>query len=436
MQSYNLVSLSGIPVLLFIAWLLSSDKRHLNWRLIGWGLALQFTFAAFIFLFPPGVKVFVWLNDIVVAVMDSATAGSKFVFGRLALPPGTVDESGAESLGFFLAFQGLSSIVFFSALIAILYYVGIMPWLVRSFARIFTKLMKISGAESLCVSSNIFVGVESSLTVKPHLENMTRSELMTVLTAGMATVSSNVLAVYVFSLREHFPTIAAHLISASLLSAPAALIMSKIILPESDTPKTLGINIKPFYKKDRNIIEAIINGANDAVRLIVGIVALLIAFLGLLALVNLVLGGIGGKINELAGIGIDWSLEGLLSYIFYPVALVIGIPPADAGEVAKLIGGRMIVTELSAYQTLAQFLADGALQHGRSAVISAYALCGFAHVASVAIFVGGISAIAPKSVHTLSKIGMRALVAATLACLMTACIAGAFYNEGSILFGM
>jgi len=435
MQFYNLISFLGIFVLIGIAWLLSANRKIMNWRLILWGISLQMVFGLVIFIFPPGIKMFLWINDVVVKVMESAAAGAEFVFGRLALPPGAVSETGEESLGFFLAFQGLPTIIFFSALMSILYYWGIIQRIIKGFAYIFTRLMRISGAESLCASSNIFVGIESTLTIKPHLENMTRSELMTILTAGLATVASNVLAVYVFSLRAQFPTIAAHLISASFLSAPAALIMSKIIIPETETPKTLGKHITLHYERERSIFEAVINGANVAVKLIVGIVALLIAFLGLVALVDLVLGGIGGRLNAVTGLGIDWSLAGLLGYVFYPMTVILGIPPADAGIISKIIGERVIVTELTAYQDLARIMGENLLVYKRSAVICAYALCGFAHVASLAIFIGGITAVAPKTTHTLSSIGVRALIAATLACLMTACIAGTFYREGSILFG-
>ncbi|GAI86658.1 unnamed protein product, partial [marine sediment metagenome] len=291
----------GIFVLMLIAWLFSSDRKRINWRLIIWGISLQMVFALFIFVFPPGAKIFLWINGLVVKVMDSAMAGTQFLFGQLAIPPGEDD-----SLGFFLAFQGLPTIIFFSALISILYYAGIMQAVITFFARIFSRLMRVSGAESLCAASNIFVGVESSLTIKPYLENMTRSELTTILTVGMATVASNMLAVYVFSLQATFPTIAAHLISASFLSAPAALIMSKLIMPETETPDTLGKQVELHYSRERNVIEAIINGANTGVRLIVGIVALLIAVLGIVALVDLVLTGAGGKINSLFGLGIDW----------------------------------------------------------------------------------------------------------------------------------
>ena len=435
MQFYNLISFSGIFILLGIAWLISSDRRTMNWHLRLWGITLQMFFALVIFIFPPGAKVFLWINDIVVKVMESASAGAQFVFGRLALPPGAVNDAGEKSLGFFLAFQAFPTIIFFSALMSILYFVGIMPRIIKGFAYIFTRLMRISGAESLCASSNIFVGIESTLTIRPHLETMTRSELMTILTVGMATVASNVLAVYIFSLQAQFPTIAAHLISASFLSAPAALIMSKIILPETKLPKTLGKHIQPYYERERNIFEAIINGANVGVRLIVGIVALLIAVLGLVALIDLGLAGIGGKVNSFLGCEIDCSLAGLLGYVFYPLTLILGIPPSDAGIISKIIGERMIVTEVTAYQDLARAMGENMLNHGRSAVICSYALCGFAHVASLAIFIGGITAVAPKTTHILSRVGLRALIAATLACLMTACIAGTFYREGSILFG-
>lgn len=392
-------------------------------------------FAFFIFVFPVGSKIFLFLNDAVVKILNSSTAGAEFVFGRLALPPGGANEAGEKSLGFILAFQSFPTIIFFSALIAILYYFNIMQWVLKGFAYVFTKLMRLSGAESLCASSNIFVGIESALTIRPHLREMTKSELCTILTAGMATVASSVLALYIFSLKEQFPTIAAHLISASILSAPAALIMSKIIIPEGEVPKTLGEHVEVHYERETNVFEAIINGSNSGVKLIVGIVALLIAVLGLVALVDLIIGGIGGKINLFLGINIDWSLKGLLGYIFYPFTVMLGIPPSDAGVIAGLIGERAILTEVPAFQHLAVAMESGLLKHPRSAVVATYALCGFAHFASMAIFVGGISVLVPEKREILSKIGLRALLAATLACLMTACIAGTFFTESSILLG-
>lgn len=430
MSFYNAVSFGGIAVLLMIAWLLSGCRRPVNWRLIGFGVALQFALASIIFVFPPGRKIFLLINELVVNIMGSAMAGAEFVFGRLALSPGQ-----DESLGFFFAFQGLPTIIFFSALMAILYYFGIMQTVIRLFARLFTRLLRVSGAESLCAASNIFVGVESSLTVRPYLERMTRSELTTILAAGMSTVSSNVLAVYVFSLNDQFPSIAAHLVSASFLSAPAALMMSKLIVPETEIPETRGKDIPVHYEREETLFSAIINGANMGLRLIAGIVALLIAVLGLVALANMALGGIGSWITSLTGITLDWTIEGLLGYLFYPLAIIIGVPPADAYEIGRIIGARTIITELAAYQELAGVMASGTLSYARSAVVCAYALCGFAHVASIAIFIGGISAVAPKTTNTLSRVAFRALAAAILACLMTACIAGTFYTSGSILFG-
>jgi CNT family concentrative nucleoside transporter len=435
MDGYNLVSFMGVFVLMGLAWALSADRRNVNFRVIGWGVALQLVVALFIFVVPAGARVFLVVNDVVVRVLDSAGAGARFVFGRLALGPGQVGDNGEESLGFILAFQAFPTIIFFSALIAILYYVRVMPLVIKAFARVFTRLMRISGAESLVAASNIFVGVESTLTVKPYLARMTRSELCTVLTAGMATVASNVLALYVLTLQRQFPTIAGHLVSASLLSAPAAVVMSKILLPEGGQPETLGLRVEPYYERDSSLFEAVINGANTGARMIVGIVALLIAVLGLVALVDLMLSGLGGVLNPLLGTEGQWSLGGLFGYLFYPLTLVLGVPPTDAGEIARIIGERLIVTEVVSYNDLAVVMEKGLLQHPRSTVIATYALCGFAHVASMAIFVGSVCALAPACTRSIGPIAVRALIAATLACLMTACIAGTFFTEGSILLG-
>ena len=435
MDVYNLVSFSGIFILIGFAWILSSDKKNMNWKVIIWGIILQILIALFIFVVPAGSKLFLFINSAVIRILDSASAGARFVFGRLALAPGQISDAGETSLGFILAFQAFPTIIFFSALIAILYFLNIMPLIIRGFAYIFTKLMRISGVESLVAASNIFVGVESVFTVRPYLSQMTHSEFCTILTAGMATIASNVLALYVFSLKLQFPTIAGHLISASLLSAPAALVMSKIILPEKEVPKTLGVHIHPYFEKEKSIFEAIINGANGGVRMIVGIVAVLIAVLGLVALFDLFLSALGVKINALFGFQIDWSLKGILGYIFYPFSLILGIPASDAGIISKIIGERVVVTELASYRDLAIVLGKDLLQHPRSGVIATYALCGFAHVASMAIFVGGISALTPDKTSTIARVAFRALLAATLACLLTACIAGTFFTKSSILLG-
>ncbi len=432
---YNLISFSGIFVLMAFAWALSTDRRVVNWRLIIWGCALQLIFALFIFVVPAGANVFMFINDVLVKIIDVAGEGTKFLFGRLALPPGTTNEWGEESLGFIFAVQVLPQIIFFASLMAVLYYIGVMSWLVKIFARIFTKLMRVSGAESLCASSNIFVGIESATTIRPYLEKMTRSELCTILTAGMATIASTVLAIYILILQKQFPTIAGHLVSASFLSAPAAIVMSKLLLPETEKPETLGVDVLPYYEKESSVIEAIINGANAGLKLAAGVVALLVAFLGLVALADFIFAGAGAKVNELAGINMDWSLKGLLGYLFYPFTLIIGVPPSDAFEISKIIGERAIVTETKSYMDLAVLMDAGVLKDPRSSFLATYALCGFAHVASLAIFVGGIAALVPKRTADLSAVGPRALLAANLACLMTAAMAGTFFSGGSILLG-
>ena len=432
---YNLVSLCGIFILMFFAWTLSSDRRVINWHVIIWGLILQLVFALFIFVLPAGSSVFIFINDALVKILDVAGAGTRFLFGRLAVPPGTVGPNGEESLGFIFVFQVVPTIVFFASLMGVLYYIGVMPWLIKIFSKVFTKLMRISGAESLCASSNIFVGIESATTIRPYLDDMTRSELCTVLTAGMATIASTVLAIYVLILHEQFPMIAGHLISASILSAPAAIIMSKLIMPETGSPVTLEVNVDPHYERESSMIEATINGANAGVKLAVGVVALLISFLGLVALTDFFLSGAGMRLNNVTGLHVDWSLTGLLGYLFYPFTLVIGVPPSDAMEIAKIIGERTVVTETKSYMDLALLLSSNTLKHPRSAFLATYALCGFAHIASLAIFVGGTAALAPKRVGDLSAVGPRALLAANLACLMTASVAGVFFSEGSILLG-
>ncbi len=413
----------------------SSNRKIVNVRVLFWGIGLQLLFACFIFVVPAGSKIFLWVNDAVTAILGTATAGTKFIFGRLALAPGTTNEAGESSLGFFLAFQGLPTIIFFAGLLGALYYLRIMPFFVRLFARLFSRSMRISGAEALSVSANIFVGVESALVVRPHLKDMTRSELGTILTAGMGTIASTVLAMYVLMLQKSIPTIAGHLVSASFISAPASIVMAKLLMPETEKPLTLGLDVKPYYEREDNLIMAIINGAMEGMKLLGGIIALLIAFLGIVALLNLGLGWAGGLVNGLFGWHVVWSIEALLGYIFYPLTLAMGVAPSDALSVAQILGDRTILTEVFSFGRLSDLIATGALKDPRSAIIASYALCGFAHVASLAIFIGGTGALVPTRIRDISRIGFRALLAATLACLMTGAVAGTFYTGSSVLFG-
>jgi concentrative nucleoside transporter, CNT family len=435
MNIYNGVSFLGLWVLVGVAWLFSENRRNFNWRVVIFGVLLQILIAFFVFVVPAGAKVFLALNDAVIHVMDSASAGARFMFGRLAISPGQTSETGEPSLGFILAFQAFPTIIFFSSLMSVLYFFRILPRIVQAFAFIFTKFMKVSGAESLVTASNIFVGVESALTIKPYLATMTRSELCVVLTAGMATVASNILALYIFSLKAYFPAIAGHLISASLLSAPAALIMAKIMVPESGTPETLGVHIKPPASEDKSVFEAVIHGANAGLKMIAGISALLIAVLGLLALCDRGFVFLGEQIHALSGVAINLSLKNICGYVFYPFTLIMGVPLQDAWTVARIVGERLVVTEVVSYQDLAAALARGEIHDPRSAVIATYALCGFAHLASMAIFVGGAAALAPARTQDLTRVAFKALVAATLACMMTACVAGTFFTGQSVLFG-
>ncbi len=428
MNRYNLISFGGLFVLIFLGWLLSANRKVFNWRAVAGGLALQLVFGAFIFFVPAGTTLFLWLNDAVMKVLDAAQAGIKFCFGPLAAGPGQ-----PGSPGFILALQALPTIVFFATLMDVLYYLKVMQHIVNGFTRLFTRLLRISGAESLATASNIFVGIEAAVVVRPYLATMTRSELALVLTSGFATVASSTLGLYVMLLHQSFPTIAGHLMSASLLGAPAAIVMAKLLMPETEQPETLGQIVPPHYEKPASLIESAINGANAGGKLVMGVIVLLLAFIGLMELLNLGLDGIAVLIEKIFHVHWNLRLENLLAYVFYPFALLIGVSPADAWEVGRLLGLRFVLTEIPAYQELARLMASGALHDPRSAVLASYALCGFAHIPSIAIFVGGTAALAPNQTRNLAAVAFRALLAATLACLMIAAIAGTFYGHGALV---
>jgi len=426
---YNFVSLMGLWVLVLIAWGLSAKRSKVQLRTILGGVIIQLIFGVFVFLIPMGARSFLFMSKVVVKILEAAKAGNVFCFGPLAASPGS-----EGSLGFILLFQGLTLVVFFAALMELLYCLGIMTFVLKCFSRLFTRLMRISGAEALCVSSNIFVGIESATTIRPYIERMTPSELCTILTAGLSTVASTMLAVYVFMLQDTFPHIAAHLMSASLLSAPAAIVMSKLLYPEQGEPETLGLHVDPYFKKDRNFLEAILFGAQAGGRLLMGIVVMLLAFLGLIQLVNMGMEAVALGITQVFGITCSITLQGMLAYVFYPFTLIIGVPPSDAFTVAQLLGERAIMTEIPAFQHLNELMIHDGFHHPRSAIMASYALCGFTHVAAIAIFIGGISALAPSQTKTLTKVAFRAFIAATFACLMTAAVAGIFYGKTGILF--
>lgn len=429
MTIYNGISAAGLLCMIGFLILFSHSKRSISLRVIIWGIALQVLFALFVFLVPFGSKFFLVLNDVTMQIIEGAFEGIRFLFGPLALAPGQ-----PGSIGFILAFQALPSIIFFAALMELLYYVGIMERLIALFARVFVKVMGISGAESLCASAQIFLGIESNLTIRPYLKEMTRSELMVVLATGMATIASSVLGFYVIILSGIFPTAAGHLISASILLAPAAIIASKMIFPETGTPLTRGKIVKIEYEKAGNPIEAIINGSMTGVKMVVGIAALLIAFIGLVALFDSGLAYLGKILGSAFGRQIDITLNTVLGYVFYPFTVAMGVPLEDAPQIARILGERIIMTEVKSYQDLSLLVKAGKIADPRSVFIATYTLCGFAHIPSLAIFVGGTSTLVPERTKDIAVIGLWALFAANIACFMTGALAGIFFTgQGGIL---
>jgi len=422
---YNLVSAGGLVAICALAWLTGRNRRQVRLATVFWGLGIMLAMGALVFTVPAGRVGLLWLNRALVALLDHAQAGIKFVFGPLAIGPGQ-----EGSLGFILGIQALPTVIFFMALTALLYQAGIMQKVVSLFARLFVRTLGASGAESLGVASNIFVGVESAGMVRPFLPELTRSEFFCLLTACMATVASTTLGVYVATLRGVFPNIAGHLVSASVISAPAAIVVAKLMEPETGQPVTAGRAVDPEAGRYGGYMEAVTQGSMDGVKLLVGIVALLISFLSLVSLANGIVGWLGG----LAGFE-GLSISGILSYAAWPLAVAMGVPPADAGQVAALLGERVLVTEIPAYVKLGEIMRQGSMVYARSALLASYALCGFAHVGAVAIFVGGYGALAPARLGELSRLGLKALWAATLATLITGCVAGIFASGGGGLLG-
>jgi concentrative nucleoside transporter, CNT family len=425
---YHFISAVGFLVFAGIAWLFSDNRRKVAWKTLAWGMSLQLLIGFLIFRLPLLHRVFLWLNDGVLALLNASKAGTVFLFGPLAASPG---EPG--SIGFILLFQVLPVAIFFAAFTSVLYYLRVLQLFVKLFAKLFHRTMAISGAESLCGAANIFVGVESALVIRPYLEKMTRSELLVVLTTGMATVASSTLGVYVAFLSGVFPQIAGHLLSASVIAIPASVVIAKLLVPETGTPETLsGIPPEDESTRPRNLMSAIIEGAMDGLKLAAGISALLIAILGLVALSDKML----GAGSSWFGMTEPLSLVRIMSWIFYPFAFLLGLRPEDIPVAARLLGERSILTEVVSYGDLAQLVSSGQVKDPRTVVILTYALCGFAHVASVAIFVGGTAALVPSRRDDLASLGWRALLAATLATLMTGCVAGIFSTgEGVMLPG-
>ena len=399
----RIISLFGLLVFIGIGYFGSNNRQAVRWSTVLWGVGLQLLLGVIILKTQIGLAVFQLLGDVVRQFLNFSDAGAKLVFG-----------DGFEE--HFIAFKILPTIVFFSSFISLLYYYNILPRIVAAMGWGMMRLMKTSGAESLSCAANIFVGqTESPLMIKPYLPDLTRSELHAVMTGGFATIAGGVMAAYI-----SFGIPAEHLISASVMSAPAALAISKLLYPETDKPQTRGKILTQIEQKSTNAIDAITTGALDGLKLALNVGAMLIAFLGLLALVNAILGWLGGQVglNTL-------SLELILSYVMFPVAWLMGIPVADCQEVAVLLGKKVIINEFVAYLDLKELIAgDTPAISERAKIIATYALCGFSNIGSIGIQIGGISAIAPSRQSDLARLGIRALIAGSIACFMTACITG------------
>lgn len=383
---------------------LSRDRKAIRWSTIAWGLGLQVAFAIFVLRVPAGQQAFDAMGRAVTKVLHYSYEGTKFVFGEL----------GAESskVSFVFAFQILPAIIFVSALFAILYHLGIMQVVVKGFAVVMTKIMRASGAESLNVAASIFMGqTEAPLTIRPFLAKLTRSELMTVMTSGMAHISGSIMAAYLV-----FGVEARHLLSAVVMTAPGTIMMAKLFEPETDTPETLGNARLQIPRTDVNLVGAAARGTTEGLHLMLNVMAMLISFLALVALLNGLMGWIHGHYGWFPG-----NLQTVLGWVFQPIAWLIGVPWRDSGAIGGLLGTRMVLNEMIAYSQL------GPMREAldpRSFAIASFALAGFANIGSVGIQIGGIGALVPERRGDLARLGFRAMFAGTLANYLSAAIAG------------
>ena len=395
----------GVIVLLGIAYLLSNDRKMIDTNIIIWGLGLQISFAFIILKTPLGEYIFTYLNNIIVKLISFADAGSDFLFTSF------IPEVGYHVALINFAFRALPVIIFFSSLIAVTYYFGIIQFIIKKIAFIMEKTMKTSGAETLSVSANIFVGqTEAPILIRPFISSMTKSELMAIMVGGFATVAGSVMALYV-SWLNNVPNIAGHLLAASVMSAPAALMIAKVIYPETERPKTVNSDNIDLKSKDTNAMDAIGRGATDGMKLAANVAAMLIAFISIVAMINFILGYA------------NTSLQEILGMIFKPIAWSMGVPWEEANIVGTLMGEKIVLTELIAFGDLTNYIKNDLLSE-RSAIIASYALCGFANVGSIGIQLGGIGAMAPESRGDLSNLVFKAMMGGALASWLTASIAG------------
>jgi len=413
----------GILAILGIAYLLSNNKSKINLKLILWGLSLQLFFAILILKVPGGKVVFDFIDSIIKKILDFSVEGSKFLFGNLGnqsmfgpWEANFPNDGTWPGFGFQFAFLVLPTVIFFSSLMSVLYHIGIMQKVVKFITKIMQRTMGTSGAETASISANIFVGqTEAPLVIKPFISKMTKSELAAIMTGGFATVAGGVMAAYVLMLSNVIPGIAGHLMAASIMSAPAALVIAKIIYPETSIPETSKEDIQLSQVSDEeNFLEALGNGASEGMKLALNIAAMLIAFLSVIALFNWLLSLISFGETIL-------TIELILGYLFMPLAFLMGAPWSEAQILGSLMGQKLVLTEFIAYGNLASLSDQLSV---RTATIAAYALCGFANFASIGIQLGGIGSIAPDRKKDLAKLVTKAMLGGALASFLTATIAG------------
>ena len=443
----NFVSLCGLFVMLGLAWCMSSHKGRVNWRLVGMGLLLQLMLGVILFnsqtwtfggRFENGI-LFYGFESFFGMIKKWADEGGKFVFGE----KGPENEYYATNPLYLLktfAFGVLPTVIFFAALMSVLYHLGIMEPIVRAMAWVMQKVLGTSGSESLAAAANVFVGhTEAPLVVKPYISDMTRSELNAMMVGGFATITGGLMAIFV-----DLGVSAGHLVTASIISAPAALIVAKILQPETEESKTLGAVKTKFEKQATNVIEAAANGASDGMKLALNITAMLIAFLALIAMLNAIRYGCGELVESIFfasadsgnAVDLNWSLKMLFGYIFWPFAWMVGIEAKDCLASGQMLGTKMVVNEFVAYVDLSNFTNGNVLDSNkevitiseRTEIILTYALCGFSNFGAIGIQLGGIGPLAPNRKSDLAQLGFRAMLGGMLACCMTACIAGLMYG--------
>ena len=416
--TYRLISFCGFIILLGIAWITGTRNRIKIETILG-SIFLAWALGALTFWSTESRSVLEWINDVLIVLLNASHKGALFIFGPLALGPGQTLADGTPSVGFVLAFQVFPSVIFFSAMLGGLYNVGIMQKVVKLFSKTFNRILFLSGAESLAAAANLFVGIESGLTVRPYLAKMTRSELLTLMTCMMATVASTVMGIYVIALQKTFPNIAGHLVSASLISIPCSILTSKLFYPELEKPETFGkLKKDEIETSHTGLISALVEGGYQGVKIAIGIATVLIIVLGLEALLDLIL----GKLPEFQGQPL--SALRLLGWLTYPFTVLLGLRPEEWGMASQILGSRFIETEVSAYFSLAALQTTDNAFTMRSLTIMTYGLCGFVHIASMGIFVGGLSALVPSRANEISIVGLQALWTSFLATLLTGCIAG------------